>query len=207
MYTKELTECFSNSSNEQVGLCLKFSQTHPKVDLSYFNFNTTYIFISTTQYICLCLWLFYNSKQKHVENKTIKPTKFKYTLQFNVTEDVVWLKLNCCLKSDWGTVLLSLVPIALYYYVIYHHASLVKLLENLHLDSTPRPHVTFTLHRNIIYSKSPSLFSWSGYNSRSTIGYQSDHKHKVNAKMARQVGVFQPIQNTFILTCLDHCQK
>lgn len=147
MYTKELTECFSNSSNEQVGPLFKILTDSPKVDLSYFNFNTTYIFIKLYS-ICLCLWLFYNSKQKHVENKTIKPTKFKYLLQFNVTEDVVWLKLNSCLKPDWGTVLLSLVPIALYYYAIYHHASLVKLLENLHLDSIPRPHVTFTLHKH-----------------------------------------------------------
>ena len=124
-----------------------------------------------------------------------------------MTEDVVWLKLNCYLKPDCGTVLWSLAPIALCYYVIYHHASLVKLLETLHLDNTPRAHVTFTLHRNIIYSKSTSLFSWSGYNSRSMIGYSSDHKHKVNAKMARQVGVFQPIQNTLVLICLDHCQN
>lgn len=167
-YTKELTECFSNSSNEWVGL-FKLLTDSPQSWLNYF--NTTYIFISTKQYICLCLWLFYNSKQRHVENKTIKLTKFKYALQFNVTEDVVWLKLNCCLKCDCGTVLLSLAPIALCYYGIYHHASLVKLLENLYIYSSPRPHVTFTLHRNIVSSKSTSLFSWSGYNSRSTIGY------------------------------------
>lgn len=29
-----------------MGPCLKLSQTHPKVDLNYFNFNTTYIFIN-----------------------------------------------------------------------------------------------------------------------------------------------------------------
>lgn len=75
-----------------------------------------------------------------------------------MTGGVVLMKLDCYLNPDRDThSSFESGTHRTVYYSSSHHASLVKLLENLHFDSAPRPHLTSIMHRNIIYTT--SLFS------------------------------------------------